>query len=485
MRAPARTLYWQIAGLYLGLMLIFCAISAVLAVRQLDGFFGEVEQRLHRELSARLIPEVVPSYRSVGPTGAAEAAKHIKDINPSVDLYLLSQTGHVVASFNGKPPTRTQVSIAPIQQFLAKSARLPIRGEDPGAASGDKVFSVAPVPARWGGGYLYVVLPGMPFQSTAHMVRTSYILRGAGGLLLLILLTTLIAGLGLIFLLTRRFHRLTQVVKKFQGGAYEERAVIDSRDQIGLLAATFNEMAATIESQFKALKQTDDARRALAHNISHDFRTPLTALRGFTDRLLRADDRLTEEDRRQHLAAVLKSAAQLEHLADQLSTIVNLDPSNDHSIKVETLSIAELAQDSIVKFTALAQQRGVALLLEDPERVPLVMGDIALLERALSNLIDNAIHNTPPRGTVTISLPVTDHHVTIRIKDTGCGIAVDELPHLTQRFFRTARSKADKVQGTGLGLAIVDEIVCRHGSDLKIDSQLGAGTTVSFSLMAA
>ena len=480
---PARTLYSQIAGLYLLLLLAFSAIAIVLTARQLDGFLQELEQRLNRSLADHLARELAPAFaRGLDTDEAKQAVQRISGINPGIDIYVLSASGQVAASFTSKAPVRARIDVQPIRNFLSKDAMLPIRATDPGDVSGDKVFSAAPLPLGANQGYLYVILRGMPLESAASMLSTSYILRGASGVLLTVLVATVGAGLILFSILTRRFRRLTLTVRKFQEGAYHERADVEPRDQIGRLAATFNEMAATIEAQVEALKQTDEARRALAANISHDFRTPLTSLRGYTERMLHAENRLTPAERKEHLGAVLKSAAQLEHLADQLAAIVQLDSGAHGAVRLEAFSIAELAQDSVAKFAPIAEQRGIDLVLMNPQSVPRVRGDIALIERVISNLIDNALNATPAGGRVELTLPVTEGRVFIRISDTGRGIEPDELPLVTQRFFRTRESRASGTKGSGLGLAIAQEIVARHGTTLDIASGVGAGTTVSFAL---
>jgi signal transduction histidine kinase len=482
MNSAANNLYWRIVALYLALLLVLCALATLGVAQQFEGFLSEVEQRLNRSLAINLSRELGPALNAQDRDGVEQSVRRITGINPSIDIYVLSLDGRVTAAFTGKPVLRDRVNVAPIREFLTKDASFPIRATDPGDPKADKVFSAAILPGTLGGGYLYAILPGMPFETAAHMVRTSYVLRAAASVLVAVLLAAFVAGLVFFFLLTRRFQRLTLTVKRFQEGAFHERAEITPKDQIGRLGATFNDMAATIEGQFEALKQTDEARRAFASNISHDFRTPLTALRGYADRLLRAEDRLSLPERREHLSVILKSAAQLEHLANQLAIMVQLDGSGDYVPKLESLSIAELVQDAVLKFAPIAQERGVTLTLLNPQDVPQVMGDIALLERAIANLLDNALKNTDPGGQVSISLPVTESHVTFRIEDTGCGIDAEEIPLLTQRFFRTTTSRRSKSQGSGLGLAIVDEILKMHAGELQIESQIGIGTICSFKL---
>ena len=482
MKSAARTFYWQIAGLYLALIVVFSVAAIVLVGRQFEGFLGEVEQRLNLQLAGHLAQELAAVIASETHEGEQDAIQRINGINPSIEIYELASDGTVVHSFTGKPAIRNHVDIAPIRQFVAKDVILPIRAIDPGTKQGEKVFSASALPSAVGGGYLYVILPGMPFESMAHMVRSSYILRGMAGVLAAVLVSTAIAGLVLLSLVTRRFRKLSVIVKRFQEGAFDERADVEPNDQIGRLGATFNVMAATIAEQFEALRRTDDARRAFASNISHDFRTPLTALRGYTDRLLRAEDRLGPEERRHHLNAVMKSSAQLEHLANQLALIVQLDSGGDYILKRETFSIAELVQDAVMQFTPRAEERGIYLMLLDPQDVPPVCGDIAFIERALANLIDNALNNTARGGTIEINLPVTEGRVMVCVKDTGRGIQSDEVPLLTQRFYRTSHSRHSGAHGTGLGLSIVEDIVKKHGGKLFIESRVGDGTVFSFTL---
>ncbi|MDN5869554.1 MAG: sensor histidine kinase [Nitrococcus sp.] len=116
--------------------------------------------------------------------------------------------------------------------------------------------------------------------------------------------------------------------------------------------------------------------------------------------------------------------------------------------------------------------------------LPQVTGDIGLIERALSNLVDNAIKSTPSGGRVEMAARDTEEGVRVSVSDTGHGIASDELPLVTQRFYRTQRNRSSQGNGTGLGLAIVSEIVELHGGSLHLESRLGAGTTAAFTLSA-
>ncbi len=483
MNGRSHTLYFQIAALYLILLTAFSAASIVFVFRELENFISEVEQGLNRKLAVHLARELAPVLGGGDSEKVSSTVRRIHQLSPGIDMYTLDANGNVVRSLTGTPPLRKRIDLEPIRTFLSAHPKFPLRALDPSKVDARKIFSVSPLPKSLGEGFFYVILPGMPFETAMQMARSSYVVRGAAGVLGAIFAATLASGMILFFLLTKRFRHLILTVKRFKEGDLSERAAAEPADQIGKLGATFNEMAETIQSQVEALQRTDDARRAIAENVAHDFRTPLTSLRGYADRMLRVGERLSPEERRKHLSAILHSAGQLERLADQLALIVKLD-GTEMIPKSEPFSIAELAQDAVVKFSIAAEQRGIRLSLKNPQDVPYVVGDIGLIERVLSNLIDNALKNTND-GHVEVSLPVSESHVTCMIIDTGRGITREELPRITQRFYRTRSSVAASLPGSGLGLAIVEQILALHDSSLHVDSEIEVGTRFWFDLPIA
>lgn len=483
----ARTLYGQIAWLHLLLLLAFCLLAIIFTARQFDAFLAELEQRLNRDLARNLVNEFRSDFRSgIDSRSAVQAMERVKAINPALDIYVLNEAGLVTASFaDDSALEREQIDLEPIRAFLEEGARLPIRAGDPGDGEQTEVFSAAVfesgIPHA---AYLYVILRGMSRETMAGLLRTSYIARGIAGVLAIVLLSTVVVGLILFALLTRRFRRLTTTVMSFKQGAYDGRAAVDADDEIGRLGRAFNDMAATIEAQVEALERTDEARRSLIANVSHDFRTPLTSLRGYTERLLHGEDRLDAQQRRECLEVVLDNTSQLEHLTEQLLVLAQLD-INSSAARFEAFSMAELVQDVCVKFMPVAERSGVALEAHYEPDLRLVSGDIGLIERALSNLVDNALINTPRGGKVDMAAHETGEGLRVSVSDTGWGIEADELPLVTQRFYRTRQSRSSHRAGSGLGLAITRDIVELHGGSLHLESRVGAGTTAMFTLPAA
>lgn len=484
MRSVRYSLYARIALAYTVLLLLLSVTVAWLAIDQFSRFALDLEQRINLPLAGNLAMILQPAL-SAGARGpeAREVASHIAAINPSLGLFVLDGRGRVLVAYEPAGCGEgTRVPLAPLKAFMQGSAALPVAARLP-CGDGSSTFSAAPVTLADGAeGYLYVVLRGQPYQSeAAAMLRESYVVRtvvlaGAAALAL-----ALMIGLIWFFFLTRRFRILTAAVVDFSAGDHGSRVPSPREDEVGLLGRAFNEMADTIQAQLSALRESDDMRRTLVANISHDFRTPLTSLRGYAERLLAQGDGLSREERTRCLQTLVKSSDQLEHLVGQLSVLSRLD-AHHAPLQPEPFSVAELVQDIIVKFQPEAQRLGVALDVNAAPSLLLVVADIALVERAVSNLVDNALHNTPAGGEVRVSLDPSEDAVRVRVADNGPGIPREELPLVTQRFYRTRRSRAGNDEGSGLGLAIVHEIVTLHGSMLILDSRPDRGTSVSFEL---
>ncbi|EPC00992.1 hypothetical protein L861_10495 [Litchfieldella anticariensis FP35 = DSM 16096] len=480
-----RSLYARIALVYLTSLLLLSVAVAWIAISQFNQLAREFQQRMEIDLAKNLAQVMQPALRQgVDSTAARDMAHHILSINPSLSLYVLDENGRVIADYADSACGLGQrVDPGALETLLGEEPMLPVLttapcGDDPG------IFSVASI--RHGeqrrSGYLYVDLANAGQASMFAMLRTSSITRTLMAAGLIALLVSGIFGLVWFALMTRNFSRLTAAVQRFAEGDYGQRIVAPRDDELGRLAKAFNDMAGTIDAQLQALHETDRQRRELIANLSHDFRTPLTSLRGYAEQLLSQEAGLDVE-RRGTLTAILDNVDRLTRLAEQLSTLARLD-ADDRPLQREPFSLSELAHDIVGKFQYQAHQAGVTLkAVCDPE-LPWVDADLGLIDRLLSNLLDNALHATASGGWVRLEAePLTDG-VCLAVVDNGVGIDAEELPMVTQRFYRT-RAGLARGEGSGLGLSIVREICERHGTQLKIESRPGEGTKVSLVLPLA
>ncbi len=485
-----KSLYCKFAAVLFGLLCLIGVLYILLTLYTTRRYFQEVNQKLNRTLAQNLASEKILMKDG----GANEKAlqgifQMMMVVNPSIEVYLLDHNGEILA-FSAPPEKvkRHNVSLGPLKEFLNKTVSLPILGDDPRDLKRKKVFSAAPISLNSQiQGYLYVILDSEEFDTVAGMLRDSFILRlsiwaVAGGLLF-----ALAAGLLLFFLMTLRLRRLTADMETFRQGDFSASPVFGpfikgrSRDEIDRLRSIFTQMAERIIGLIKELRQTDSLRRKFIANITHDLRTPLTSLQGYLETLLLKEGELTIEEERKYIKIALKRSDQLGKLVSGLFELAKLD-SPDFQVRSEPFSPGELIQDIVQKFQLVAEKKKIGLRTNFVEDIPFVYADIGLIERVFENLIENAVRYTPESGSITIALLPKGERLMVQVSDTGSGIQPEDLMHLFDRSYQLKRERPRDAEGTGLGLVITSRILELHGSDIKVDSAVGVGTTFAFTL---
>jgi signal transduction histidine kinase len=239
-------------------------------------------------------------------------------------------------------------------------------------------------------------------------------------------------------------------------------------------------MADQLEAAAQKQRETDQLRRDLIAWTSHDLRTPLTSIRAVVEAL--ADRVIDDPDTIQrYLNSIQSDVASLNRLIDDLFELAQLDAGGLIFGKVP-VSLSDLISDVLERMRALADQRRVQLSGRVSPGVDPVTIDPQKIERVLVNLISNAIRHTPEGGQVTIEAQVSDGRVRVSVRDTGEGIAPDDLPHVFERFYRGEKSRSRSTGGAGLGLAIAKGIVEAHGGSIGVTSRAGEGATFTFTL---
>ncbi|PSQ97115.1 MAG: two-component sensor histidine kinase [Bacteroidetes bacterium SW_9_63_38] len=479
--------YAKLSALFLVLIVGLGVLLAVLGGRTAQRYADEVEQKLNRTLAQEMVPRFEPLLEdSIDYKGIRATIRDMTGINRRIEIYILDRTGTVKASF--APPSaairQKKIDMAPIRRFM-KGEGLPILGDDPRHGNAEKPFSAARIELMGEDNYyLYVILGSEQYASVAGMIEDSYIIRG--GLVGLGLVVVVVAGLGLLLFrrLTQRLRRVQHAVMAFEQGDYEQRIDARSSDEIGQLATSFNRMADTLVDTMEELRQADRMRRELVANVSHDLRSPLASIQGYLETVHMKDGDLAPEERQRYVKTALRNTRRLNDLVSELFELSKLETKQVEPT-LEPFPIPELAQDVVMQYEPQADEQGIDLRAELPEQHARVRADIGLVERALSNLIDNAIHYTPDGGTVCVRLVNEDENVCVEVRDTGPGIPEDELPHIFERFYRVDKSRDRDSGGAGLGLAIANTILDLHDQSLKVESTVGEGTTFRFRLPVA
>ena len=489
------------------LLLLAGAVNVAATLVSTRLYVNEALQQQNRDLAYNIASMkyegLIDAQGDLRSEGINEILHWMMVVNPGPHFYVLDLRGQVMAyDSSAGEPEMAGVSLAPIRQFLEQTEdrspgaaeiwlQKPIFGDDPREPGEAKIFSVAMLPPQGRPvGYLYVVLEDQSFESTsvAERLRRSYILRLSlkNGLVAL----SLVLAIGFLTFawLTRPLRRLADRMAVLNAdssgdpaGGLEENGqggIVppDGLSEVELLEWRFDELCQRIQRQVEDLERMADVRRELLTNVSHDLRTPIATLRGYLE-TLGLHGGLDEAQRAEYLAIALRQSERLGRLVDELLELATLD-RHEMSPRLERFRLAELVQDNVQRFRLRAQQRGVTLESSFDHDLPPVFVDVSLMERALENLIENAIRHTEAGGKVTVELREEPHRLVLSVIDTGGGIEAAELPYIFERF----RSNGD---GAGLGLAITQRIAELHGASVEVESEVGQGTTFSFSLAAA
>jgi len=256
-------------------------------------------------------------------------------------------------------------------------------------------------------------------------------------------------------------------------------------DELARLSAQVEGLAQQTLDQHGQLQQADRRRSELLANVSHDLRTPLASMQGYIELLLLRHGSLEPAEERNYLQTAARQSQRLSRLVGDLFDLTRLE-AGEMQPQAEDFVLAELAQDVAQKFGADATRRGVRLDTRCSGAPVQVRADLGLVARVLESLVENALRHTPAGGTVTITIDAQGPRVGVAVRDTGAGIAAEDLPGIFERYDRAARlHTAGSGEHAGLGLAIARRIVCLHGAELAVQSQLGHGTQVSFDLAPA
>ncbi|HGY10609.1 MAG TPA: HAMP domain-containing histidine kinase [Oceanithermus profundus] len=461
--AARLALAFSLLVLPLGALFVWGALDAARRYHQ------EIAQHQYQGLAENLL-HLKPGLMVAGEqAGALDAlAAELAMTNPGVEVYLLDERGRIVGA---SPPmealVRKSVNAEPLERFVRGDLRGPLLGDDPKRPRGRQVFSAAPVP---GGGWVYVLLSDRALDSVAAAVAGSTVLRlalwaGLG----LVLLAALLAG-GTAFWLTRRLTALEAAMERFDPASEGALAAPQRvRDEVDRLHGRFAELAGRVRDLIAAERAADRHRRELVAGVSHDLRTPLAVLSGYLETLEHAGDGLSAEERTRYLAAARAQAERLARMTEDLFTLARLE-SGAWPFEPEPLALAELVQDVALEWKPRFEAAGVKLEPAPPPGPLPVQGDAGLLERALVNLLANALAHTPAGGRVRITLEAANGEARVSVEDQGPGIDAADLARVFDRGF------SKQGGGAGLGLAIAQQAARLHGGRVEVESERGRGS---------
>jgi two-component system heavy metal sensor histidine kinase CusS len=287
-----------------------------------------------------------------------------------------------------------------------------------------------------------------------------------------LLIVGIILSAGAAFWITRHGMKplveITHAAEKITATQLNER-ITPNRwpEELTALAMAFDEMLGRLEESFNRLSQ-------FSADLAHELRTPINNLMGEAEVALSRSR--SPEEYRQALESNLEECAQLSRMIDNLLFLARADNAETRLQRTE-FDVLKEARTVVDFYEAVADEQSVVLACHGEG---MLEADPILFRRALSNLVSNALHYTPHGGKIIVAItPLADGAVTVRVSDTGGGIAPEHLPKIFDRFYRVDPSRAQHPQGTGLGLAIVKSIVELHGGTIRVQSEVGQGTVIT------
>jgi heavy metal sensor kinase len=299
-------------------------------------------------------------------------------------------------------------------------------------------------------------------QALAGLLRT---------LIIAVPLALALAAGGGIFLARRALKpvdKIAQTAQEIEETDLSRRINVNTKDELGRLAATLNAMIGRLEKAFQRQKQfTSDA--------SHELRTPLAVIEAESTLALQKER--PSSDYRQSLEIISQESRQMSSLIDQLLTLARADAGKEQWNFTE-VNLGKLITNLSTDVEVLCQEKELSFQLGQTQDL-VVKGDEARLRELFMNLLDNAIRYTPAPGTVSISLRREGQMAVVAITDTGVGIPAEDMPFIFERFYRVDKSRSRAEGGSGLGLAICRHIAEAHGGKIEVESQVGAGSTFS------
>lgn len=334
--------------------------------------------------------------------------------------------------------------------------------------------------------YLSVLAPITDNMTTKGYVAIHYLMsdlyqkRGEILFIIQILFLAVYLMVFLLLLIYRQYvHKpLKEIIRgtsEFANGNLAYKIPVSSEDEIGYLANILNYMA-------EKLNRNGEYQRQFISNISHDFRSPLTSIKGYVDAML--DGVIPEDSQEKYLKIIAYEAGRLEKLTEGLLTLNELD-IHKRLLKIQTFDINEVIKQTAATYEGDCTKRKILLELVLSGKELYAKADVDQIQQVLHNLLNNAIKFSRNDSTIVIETTEKNDKIFVSVKDHGIGIPKQSLHRIWERFYKTDISRGRDQTGTGLGLAIVKEIISAHGENINVISTEGVGTEFIFTLEKA
>ena len=432
--------------------------------------FNAEGRRVYREASMIADSKRLLTFREASDMAGLYETLRLLSVYQNCDIWLISPEGSILLN------TRTDYHPEQPEQ---------LSGFDP-VALGSGYYSVGTFFDYYDSDRLSVMVPitanlNIRGYVAFHLGLDDLLRRRESILAVLHLLCTL---LYLIFLsvlillyisVLRPLKKITAGTREFSEGHLDYKIPVSSSDEMGSLAASLNYMS-------EEMKKSEDYQRRFIANVSHDFRSPLTSIKGFVEAIL--DGTIPADMRGKYLRIVLAETERLTALTNGILTLNSIDQGRS-LLEITDFDINAVIRDMAASFEGTCTSRRISIELLLTGEHLYVSADLGKIQQVLYNLIDNAVKFSKDDSTIHIETDIRRGKVYVSVKDHGVGIPSDSLGQIWDRFYKTDASRGRERKGNGLGLSIVREIINQHNQNISVVSTVGVGTEFVFSLDAA
>ena len=458
--------------LFTGTLVLTYTIMGIGLIQAFNGFF--LDQK--RELLIDQCEKISVAFESSYVMGNQQSQENLKREMGVLSGYLnsdffivdksfrliLNTDDQVVWDFNEK--NITYEDLLPVMDGQVVDIRGNLGGIYP-----NPVFTLA-YPVRVNGEVFGAILMNVPVTEITETTNEAY------QIIAVFILIAILFGFVLVYLLSKKIStplvEINEAARVIANGDFEKRIHIDSDDEIGELADSFNEMANSLFLQEKR-------RREFISNISHDLRSPLTSMRGFLQAII--DGTIPYEKQEHYLNIVLEESERLATMANNILEINKLEEP-ESKLNISKFDVNSLVKKTAYSFEERVNQKDIKMLLTFDRDNVFVDADYDKILRVIYNLVDNAVKFTHRYGNINISTAVEEDKVFVKIRDNGKGISEEQQKRVFERLYKADPSRGRDKKGSGLGLSIVKEFIKAHGENITLKSELNKGTEFTFSL---
>ena len=461
-------LYLKFIILYIifGFLSIFTA-ATLGAQLVLDTIRDDDASRLYREATILATDQLSDYYSEDMSFTATRTLLNGVNIYLEADLWLTDTDGNVLLSVSSSGTGMVPKQIQDFDPAEAGGEQY-LTGDYHGSYSDEVLTMIVPVTEGFSTkGYLLVHKPLSYFEEQQHSLMVCVYIT-----LIVIYVLSFMIFLGIHLFIYLPLRKITEAAKQYASGNLDYEIPVNSQDEIGYLSASLNYMSTH-------LKDMEDYQKKFVANVSHDFRSPLTSIKGYIEAI--ADGTIPVELQGKSLNIILFETVRLTDLTRDLLTLNEFD-TKDLLLNKESFDLHEMMKQVAASFEGTCTSRKISIELLFASRVLYVHADRSKIQQVLYNLLDNAIKFSNPQSTVTIETTERGEKIFTSVRDYGIGIPKEDLSKIWERFYKSDLSRGKDKKGTGLGLAIVREIIQAHNENINVISTEGVGTEFIFSL---